>query len=110
MQLYQKVIKGKAIRYEPVDVVAPGTGPTIHYNLNEAQALTAAGALGVVLLSLFERNIDPKKLVFRKIRMVEKAILDLYKSTGQEIDDEVANAICRAWDKAMHLISAEEGI
>lgn len=110
MQLYQKVPHGKTFRYVPAEVDIPGEGVTIHYNLNERQALTAAGSLGVVLLSLFERNIDPKKLVFRKIKAVEDAILDLYKGTGQEIDDEVADAMCRAWDKAMHLIAAEDGI
>lgn len=110
MQLYQKVAHGKSHRYKPVELDTPGAGPVMYYNLNEKQALTAAGSLGVVLLSLFERHVPPHKLVARKIVAVEKAILDLYKGTGQEIDDEVADAICRAWDKAMNLIASEEGI
>lgn len=110
MQLYQKVAHGKSHRYEPVELDTPGNGPVDYYNLNEKQALTAAGSLGVVLLTLFERHVPPHKLVARKIAAVEKAILDLYKGTGQEIDDEVADAICRAWDKAMNLIASEEGI
>lgn len=110
MQLYQKIAHGKSFRYEPVELDTPGTGPVTHYNLNERQALTAAGSLGVILLSLFERHVPPHKLVARKITAVEKAILDLYKGTGQEIDDEVADAICRAWDKAMNLIASEDGV
>lgn len=110
MQYYQKVTKGKSVRYEPIELDTPGSGPTTYYNLTDKQALTAAGSLGVVLLSLFQRHIPPHKVVARKIVAVEAAILDLYKGTGQEIDDEVADAICRAWDKAMQLISSEEGI
>ena len=109
-QLYRKVLKGKVVRYEPVEAVEAQTEPTIYYNLDEQQSLTAAGSLGVILLMLFERHVPPHKRVARKIKAVETAILDLYKGTGKEIDNEVADAVCRAWDKAMKLISAEEGI
>ena len=67
----------------------------------EAQCLTAAGALGAVLLAVFERNIPPHKKVARKIKAVEAAILDLFQGTGAEIDDEVAELMIETWDRVM---------
>lgn len=109
--LYRKKANGRyepAFNLEPAGDIVPE--PVLYYNLTNEQALTAAGALGVTLMALIEKHVPPHKLVARKIKAVEDAILNLYKGTGQEIDDEVADAMCRAWDKAMQLISAEEGI
>lgn len=72
----------------------------------DGQCLTMAGSLGVILLTTFERNFKPMKngtphIVARKIKAVQEAILDLYKSTGQPIDDRYAELVCKVWDETM---------
>lgn len=106
--IYRKVMKGKKTTYEIVPVIEGAT-----LNLTEPECLTAAGALGVTLLMIFERNL-PKmkngtpKLAERKIAAVTAAILDLYKGTGEAINDDIALLIFEAWDKTMKSLSQEE--
>jgi hypothetical protein len=95
--LYKKEMKGKRVTYTPV---VDDSQPTI-INLTDAQCLTAAGSLGLTLLCLFERHIPPHKRVAKKIKAVEQAILQLYHGTGEDIDPELADQFCRAWDRAM---------
>lgn len=99
-QLYRKVIKGKRVTYEPV---APDQEEPTVYDLTDGQALTAAGALGVTLLCLFERFIPPHKRIARKIRAVTNAILDLYSGNGHPIDQDVQEWVCKSWELAMKI-------
>lgn len=112
--LYRKIEKGKTIRYVPVEPepIQPESEPelTTLYNMDDEEALTAAGALGITLLMIFQKHIPPKKLVARKIQAVEDAITDLYRSTGKPIHPDIADAMFRAWNKAMALISEGDGI
>lgn len=106
-QLYKRVMKGKRTTYEPVIDDEPVTVITF----TDAQALTAAGALGTMLLMVFERNMKKMKngtpgLAERKIRVVQAAILDLYKGTGEAIDDEIADLMATTWDRVMKEVSA----
>ena len=101
--LYRRVMKGKKTTYEPVE---PQQGAVL--NLTEGECLTAAGALGVTLLMIFERNIPAHKLVARKITALKAAVLDLYKGTGEPIKDDIAELIFTAWDKTMKSLSQGE--
>lgn len=103
-QLYRKTMQGKRVVYVPVT-----DEPQTVLNLTEAECLTAAGALGVTLLMIFERNIPAHKLVARKISAVKTAVLDLYKGTGEAIDDDIAELIFKAWDRSMKSLSGEAG-
>jgi hypothetical protein len=98
--LYKKVMKGKRVTYEVMPEQESAT-----LNLTEPECLTAAGALGVTLLMIFERNIPAHKMVARKINAVQAAILDLYKGTGTAIDDDIAMLIFNAWDRTMKDLS-----
>jgi len=76
----------------------------------DGQCVTLAGSLGVVLLMTFERNFKPMKngsphLIARKIKAVKEAVLDLYKSTGEPIDDKYAELTCKVWDETMIKLS-----
>jgi hypothetical protein len=102
--LYRKTMKGKRVVYE---AVTPEAEPETVVTFTDKQAITAAGALGVTLLIVFERIIPPHKRVARKIKAVENAILDLFHGTGESIDDEICQVMCRTWDETMKRISAE---
>ena len=107
--LYRKVMKGKRTTYVPV---APEPEPETVLEFTEGQCLTAAGALGTMLLMVFEKNLPKMKngspsIVARKIKAVEAAILDLYRGTGKKIDDNIADVMARAWDTAMRLVQNE---
>lgn len=95
-QLYKKVMVGKRTTYQPV----VADEPTI-VALTDKQCISAAGALGVTLLALFERHFPPHKRVARKIKAVEEAIIDLYTGNGEALDDEIATHFCIAWDETM---------
>lgn len=103
--LYRRVQKGKTCRYE---LVTEQPEPVTTVTFTDEQCITAAGALGVVLMMVFERIIPPHKLVARKIKAVEAAILDLYRGTGQALDEDVAEQMCRTWDQTMKIMSGDE--
>lgn len=101
-QLYTKTITANGrTRYEPY------TQPPVQsLSLTEAQCVTAAGALGTMLLMVFERNMPAHKKVPRKIRAVELAILDLFRGCGETIDPQIADLFCATWDKTMQELTA----
>ena len=100
-QLYEKIVTGKRVSYKPW--VEP-EGRILEFT--DEQCVTLAGALGVTLLATFERNMPPHKLVARRVRAVERAILELYQGTGATLDPEMAELVCKTWDKTMRELSA----
>jgi len=103
--LYRRIQQGNRIRYEPVASEAE-TATAVTFT--DAQCLSAAGALGVMLLIVFERMIPPHKRVARKIKAVQEAVLALYAGTGEPIDDEIATLMCATWDRVMKEISVDD--
>lgn len=106
--LYRKVMKGKRITYVPV---VPEAESATVLEFTDSQCLTAAGALGTMLLMVFERNMKKMKngtpgLAERKIRVVEAAILDLYKGTGEPIHDDIAELMATTWDRTMKAVAS----
>lgn len=69
--------------------------------LTDEQAVTIAGTLGISLLINYQRLMPPHKLVARKVKAVENAIVDLFRSTGQQVDTEVLKHILKCWDEAV---------
>jgi hypothetical protein len=109
-QLYRKIQKGKTIRYVPV---VPEPEEIVTLTFTNSQCLTAAGAIGMTLLMIFERNMTKMRngtpsLAERKIRVVKAAILDLFKGTGEPLHHDISKKICDCWDKTMRQL--EEGI
>ncbi len=94
---------GGRVKYQPIVDDEPVTVVTF----TDGQCLTAAGTLGVILLMLFERSIPPHKRVARKIKAVETAMLDLFKGTGEEIHDDIAELITTTWDRTMKAVAGE---
>ena len=84
----------------------PATTPDIELEFTDAQCLTLAGSLGAVLLMTFERNIPPHKLVARKVKALENAVLDVFKSTGDKVDPEIMELAFSVWDKTMKQMAA----
>jgi hypothetical protein len=103
-QIYRKVVNGARVRYVPY--LEPEQPKTV-IEFTEGQCLTAAGALGTMLLMVFERNIPPHKRVARKINAVQSAILDLFKGTGEPIHDDIAELMAKTWDRVMKELSNE---
>lgn len=104
MTLYEKKQVGKSVRYVEY-VPEPAMEKT--YNLNDAECLTVAASLGVTLLTIFTDTMPAHKLCARKIQAVQDSLLELYRGTGQKIDENIAVGIFKAWDKAMLIISTE---
>ena len=101
-QLYEKITTKKGrTTYRPY--VEP-EGKVLEFT--DAQCVTLAGALGVTLLSTSERNMPPHKKVARKGKALEHAVLDLFQGTGAELDIDMADLVCRTWDKTMKELSA----
>lgn len=108
MDLYTKTTTpGGKVKYEPYQPPCDNE-PMTTITFNDAECLTAAGTLGCVLLGLFERHIPPHKLVARKIKAVETAILDLHRNTGHRIDPEINQLILKTWDRTMLAVSQGE--
>ena len=101
-QLYRRVINGSRVRYVPHDPAAD-VPPAIH-NITDRQALTIAASLGATLLILFERHFPAHQRNARKIKAVEKAILDLYHGSGEALDPEISEWVCKCWDDTMKRI------
>ena len=97
-QLYIKVTQGNRVRYVPY--TAPEVPSAIH-NITDRQALTIAASLGGMLLMLFERHFPPHQRNARKIKAVEDAIFNLYAGSGEKLDPEISDWVCRAWDETM---------
>lgn len=102
-QLYVKRLHGKRTSYLPYQ---PATTPDIELEFTDAQCLTLAGSLGAVLLMTFERNIPPHKLVARKVKKLEEAILDVFNNTGDKVDPKIMELAFRVWDKTMKQMAA----
>jgi len=101
-ELFERVVSpGGKVSYRPY--APPVEEPTV-YDLTDDQMLTVAGSLGVTLLILFERHIPPHKRNARKIKAVQDAVLSLYQDSGAALDPEIADWVCKCWDKTMHLV------
>lgn len=104
MQFYKKIMVGKRTTYQPVESEPE---PVSCIVMTDAQMLTAAGALGATLLCLYERVLPPHKRIARKVKAVEDAILNLYHGSGEAIDPEISDHVCKSWDRAMKDLSTE---
>jgi hypothetical protein len=100
--LYRKL---KNNRYQEIK---PEEEEVTTLTFTDGQCITAAASLGVTLLMIFERNIPPHKRIARKISNVRESILDLFAGTGEPLHPDIAEKICKCWDKTMR--SLEEGI
>lgn len=101
MDLYIKTTTpGGKVKYVPYHPPC-NDEPMTTITFNDAECLTAAGTLGCVLLGLFDRHIPPHKLVARKIKAVETALLNLYSGTGQRVDPKITELILKTWDRTM---------
>lgn len=99
-QLYRRVISTSGrVRYVP-HYPADDAPPAMH-NINDRQALTIAASLGCALLIIFERHFPPHMRNARKIKAVEKAIIDLYHGSGEALDPEISEWVCKCWDETM---------
>lgn len=105
-ELYRKVTKGKAVRYELVQP-EPEDNTVTTITFNNAECVTVAGSLGIVLLKLAQRNMQPHQLVARKIKAVETAISDLFRNTGEKLQVDIAEGVMRCWDETMKRVSTE---
>ena len=104
--LYRKVKKGKTTRYEPVQP-EPVDDTVTTITFSNAECITVAASLGMVLLMLAQRNMQPHQLVARKVKAVETAIADLFKGTGEKLRVDIAEGVMRCWDETMQRISNE---
>lgn len=107
-QLYtREETPGGKVRYLPYNL--PNDDDlTTTITFDEGECLTAAGTLGCVLLGLFEKHFPSHKLVARKIKAVETALLELYRGTGKKIDPKITTLILKTWDRTM--IQMSEGV
>lgn len=105
-ELYRKVTKGKAVRYELVQP-EPEDNTVTTITFSNAECVTVAGSLGIVLLKLAQRNMQPHQLVARKIKAVETAISDLFRNTGEKLQLDIAEGVMRCWDETMKRVSTE---
>lgn len=95
-------------RIEGVQEMTKDDGSVLE--LTDAQCLSAAGALGVTLLMIFERHVPPHKRIAKKIKKVEEALLDLFHGCGEKLDEEIADYFCETWDKTMRKMAKPKKI
>lgn len=55
----------------------------------------------LTLLCLYERHFPPHKRIARKVEAVKESVLQLYQGTGAQVDEDMADWVCRNWDLAM---------
>lgn len=101
--LYRKIIKGGRVTYK---VYEPEAEQIDILNFTDEQFVTVAGALGMTLLMVAERHFPPHKLIARKVKAVNEAIISLYNNTGHKLNDGFAEYIVEAWNKTMKEMNA----
>ena len=74
--------------------------------LTNEQDVTIAGVLGISLLMNYRRLMPPHKLIARKVKAVEDAVVDLFRSSGHPVNEATLTWVMECWDKAV--LMAEE--
>ena len=108
MELYEKLTseKGK-VSYKlhvPTPVVSPHA---LNMDMTEGQIVSAIGGLAVIAIHGYQQMLPEHKLIARKVQKVKDAVLEMYKGTGQHIDEETIEFVCAAWDGTMRALSGE---
>lgn len=100
--LYEKVIKGKQVRYIEHD---PNANVPHVMEFSNEELITLGVSLGTVMLMLLERQLPEKARNRRKIKAVHDAILDLSRGTGEPVSGEMIQYWANCWDETMQRIS-----
>lgn len=104
-QLFERTTSpGGKVSYRPFTPVKEE--PTV-IEMTDTQMLTCAAALGVTLLTLYERCLPPHKRIARKVKAVEDAVISLYAGVGEKVDHETLEWFAKMWDSTMR--NAEHG-
>ena len=69
--------------------------------LTDEQAVTIAGVLGISLLMNYRRLMPPHKLIARKVKAVEDAVVDLFRSSGHPVNEALVKCFLDCWDRAV---------
>lgn len=77
------------------------------FDMTEGQIISAIGFLAVAAISGYQNLVPAHKLVFRKIQPVKDAVLEMYRGTGQHIDEEMIAFVAAAWDGTMRRLDGE---
>ena len=73
--------------------------------VSNQQAVVLGATIGTCMLIMLENNLPPEGRVTRKIRSVEKALLELANLSKCELDDEMTEIAIGAWNEAVNYMN-----
>lgn len=76
--------------------------------MTERQIITAIGGLAILAMHGYKSCLPTKEIAGNLIRKVERAVLEMFRGTGQAIDTEIMDHVCAAWDGTMRALSGED--
>ena len=97
---YEKIVVGKRVRYVPI--AAP---EVVNSEFTPEQIVTMVGTMGIMLTESIGRLLPEHTKVAREVARAEKALLELFRNTGQAVDRDTAAYCCEAWNETMERIS-----
>lgn len=80
-------------------------GKIVTLDLTDAQLATLAAAIGTCSLMCLSAHLPPHKLLARKLKALEEAIIDLAKLGGGVLPENVVNAGGYGWVAAVDKIA-----
>lgn len=101
-ELYRKVMVGKRTTYE---VYTPDVPELVNSEFTPEQIVTMVGTMGICLIESISRLLPSHTKVSREVVRAEKALLELFRNTGQKIDRETTEYACECWNETMARIS-----
>lgn len=103
MELYKKVMKGKAVRYE---LITPEPERVlVNSEFTPEQIVTMVGTMGICLIESISRLLPEHTKVSREVVKANTALLTLFSNTGHGIDKETTEYACECWNETMQRIS-----
>jgi len=105
MELYTKEVSAKGkVTYKLF--VAPEPRALISDELTPEQITNMVGTVGIMLINSIYETLGPKTFLANRVKSVNQAIFQLYKGTGQKIDDETVEFTRTCWNSTMMALAA----
>lgn len=96
MQLYEKIQRGKTVRYIPY--VPPDNSDM---EIPQNQMITLLSTLTISMLMSIERQLPDHARFAREVKNVENSVLRLAKLNGAPLNETLVEAGVAGWNSAM---------
>jgi len=109
MELYEKLTSPSGrVSYKPVSVPhAPPVRQPHSLTMTEGQIVSAVGGLAVMAIHGYQTMLPKHKLISRKVQAVNDSVLEMFRGTGQPIDEDMVDFISGVWNATMEQVCGD---